>query len=123
MIKPKRLSKSELEEVLRPMRQWQSYQMHEVAKLVSYIRWLEDELDRVHAAQSPTLFAEVKPIKAQYLPFKKPGNENHKFPLKKRLKLMLEANETNTHEWQQTLKWNRLTHDEAMKLASEDDDP
>lgn len=52
--------------------------------------------------------------------FYKPINipkTNERFPLAKRLRLMLETNETNTETWKRTLKWNNLTHEQAIRKA------
>lgn len=39
-------------------------------------------------------------------------------PLKERLKKMIEENRTDSKEWQSALKWNRLTHEQAIELAN-----
>jgi len=119
-MKAKKLSPKEYESLLKSMRQWLPHQRDEVAKLVWHIAALNEEIKALLSAQQPNMF-EVKQgpvIKTQYQEFKPKLDNSQKVPLARRLQLMIEANETESLEWKQTLKWNGLTHEKALAIGS-----
>lgn len=114
----KRLKKIELEAIYSQIKQFAEYQRASLRPLVGHIEWLNkrvDELEReLKKIRNPELWAKEDRIQEQY---KKDQETIHApkeyFPLAKRLKMM----EPGSEEWVKTLRWNKLSEDQALELV------
>jgi CRP-like cAMP-binding protein len=92
-----------------------------------YIQTLERKLDKmqkeIDKLKAPSMFdKKLEAIEANTLLNMSRLRETPKMyaPLSLRLKIMYENNQAGSQEWISTLKWNKLTEQEAMELVKKE---
>lgn len=114
----KKLNYKEYNELLVHMRRWVNPYRNEAAKLIYHIQFQLDEIKRLEATvrelEQIRLGFEKEKIMAPK-PTPEPVVKPQKYPLGRRLAEM----KVGSPEWLQALKWNRLTEEQALTLASE----
>mgnify|MGYP003347541761 CR=1 FL=1 len=91
----------------------------ELVKLKSQIDTLKRENDFYRQGKLFSSDDKEKRIQESAERLKNQLNETKEYaPLAKRLFLLVQENKVDSQEWKQNLKWNRISQDEALELAS-----
>lgn len=119
--KKQRLSAKDWEALLKIMRHWPQTYRDGIAPLVWHCSFINEKLLKVeaqnHDLRQQGMFKSIKENETRVNsgPVEKPRKEY--YPLSKRLADMIEAGLQASPQWVLTLKWNKLTEQEALALA------
>lgn len=119
-VKPQLLSPKDLDGVVRIARGWPNYTYPEVLKLLQHIAAITQSFEHLQNSIQADIFKKpdlVKPM-AQYPEFQKPKGLPEKFPLARRLQIMIEEGERGGELWKLTLKHNQLSEENADKIIN-----
>lgn len=129
-IIPKYLNKKELENLYAIMRHWcDPYRMN-VAKIIKHIAALQTHIDQLNEE-----ITDLKAIKFKFEKEQLPSKEHikanfeklithkkvEKWPLPKRLSNMKFNQQIGSEIWHTVLRWNNLSHDQALQIIDEYD--
>lgn len=123
-----RLSKKELDQVYKQISQFADYQKDILRPLVAHIKWLEKQLvieqeENIRISQigmnQVRDEAPYKPMVRETKGMPDVPKWDEVKPLGERLRQMLKDGMLGSKEWEMTLKWNKISLDEAFTLAEE----
>lgn len=122
-MKPHRLPSKEYEELLAIMRRWPDPYRAMIAKIIHHVAWQFEQIKKLEEElrhfKQQAFFEEKKLVQARSKIIPPVPQKTEKYPLAKRLKIMIETNATDSKEWGLALKMNQITHETALKMGSE----
>lgn len=119
----KRLSSKDYEATLAVMRRWPDPYRSTMALIVHHLQWQANEIrkleEEVRHFRQQSFLEEKKQLeatKAKPAPVGLLKEELEKWPLYKRLKFIFDTDGKDSTSWNQALKWNYITDEQALDL-------